>query len=135
MTEKHDFLSAEWVGAARTIYARHQSDQAPAVPLRMNLVVTDVPFAAGDFDAHVDTSAGVTEVETGHIEHPDLTVTLSYDLARSVFVDGNAQAAAEAFIMGLVRIDGDVTKLLAFQQQRPSPSQLELANEIRSITN
>jgi hypothetical protein len=135
VTVKHNFLSPDWVHAARAIYGRHESSApAPAVSLRMNLVVENVPFTEGRFDAHVDTSAGVAEVETGHIENPDLTVTLPYDLAKSVFIDGNAQAGAEAFMMGLVRVEGDVTKLLAFQQQSPSSSQLDLANEIRSIT-
>lgn len=135
MTTKHEFLSPEWVDAAREIYARHRSDAgAAAMSLRMNLVVEEVPFAEGHFDAHVDRSGGVTEVETGHIENPDLTVTLPYELAKSVFIDGNAQAGAEAFMLGLVRVQGDVTKLLAFQQQTPSTSQLALTNEIRSIT-
>jgi hypothetical protein len=132
---KHDFLSPEWVDAARAIYARFRTDAEPAtIPLRMNLVVEDVPFAKGRFDAHVDTSAGVTEVEVGHLEHPDLTVTLPYGLAKAVFVDGNAQAGVEAFMMGLVRVDGDVTKLLALQQQPSSPAQAKLGSEIRAIT-
>ncbi|MGA8295732.1 MAG: hypothetical protein WB770_01680 [Acidimicrobiales bacterium] len=132
---KHDFLSAEWVDAARAIYTRYQSvADSPAVALKMNLVVENVPFSNESFDAHVDTSAGVAEVEVGHIGDPDLTVTLPYDLAKSVFVDGNAQSGVEGFMMGLVRVEGDVTKLLSFQQQPPSASQADLANEIRSIT-
>ncbi|MGB9113061.1 MAG: hypothetical protein WCF24_10085 [Acidimicrobiales bacterium] len=133
--EKHDFLSPEWVEAARAIYSRFQSAaEPPTMPLKMNLVVDAVPFVEHRFEAHLDTSAGVAEVEIGHVEDPDLTVTLPYDLAKSVFVDGNAQAGVEAFMMGLVRVDGDVTKLLTFQQQPPSPAQAKIASEIRAIT-
>jgi hypothetical protein len=132
---KHDFLSPEWVEAARTIYARHQSSAEPSlVALKMNLIVENVPFAAAHFQAHLDTSAGVAEVEVGHVADPDLTVTLPYDLAKAVFIEGNAQAGAEGFMTGIVRVDGDVTKLLAFQQQPPSHAQAEIANEIRAIT-
>lgn len=132
---KHDFLSQPWVDAARAIYASHRSTtESPIMPLRMNLVVENVPFDEQRFDAHLDTSSGVAEVEVGHVEDPDLTVTLPYDLAKSVFIDGNAQAGAEGFMMGLVRVDGDVTRLLAFQQQPPSAEQAEIAGEIRAIT-
>lgn len=132
---KHDFLSPTWVDAARAIYASYQSkSDEPPVALRMNLVVEKVPFSESSFDAHLDTSSGIAEVEVGHLADPDLTVTLAYDLAKTVFIDGNAQAGAEAFMMGLVRVDGDVTKLLAFQQQPPSDDQRALADEIRAIT-
>jgi hypothetical protein len=132
---KHDFLSPEWVTAARAIYARLPPVAEPSsIPLRMNLVVENVPFAEGRFEAHLDASAGVAEVEVGHVGEPDLTVTLPYDLAKSVFIDGNAQAGVEAFMAGLVRVDGDVTKLLAFQQRPPSAAQAEIADEIRAIT-
>lgn len=133
---KHDFLSPGWVEAARVIYAEYQSAaEPPLAAMKMNLVVENVPFTKERFAAHLDTSKGVAEVEVGYVEDPDLTVTLSYDLAKSVFIDGNAQAGAEAFMMGLVRVDGDVTKLLAFQQRPPSPAQAAIANEIRAITS
>jgi hypothetical protein len=132
---KHDFLSPEWVASARVIYRRHQDPgESPLSSLKMNLIVENVPFTDVPFEAHLDTSTGVAEVEVGHLADPDLTVTLPYDLAKSVFIDGNAQAGAEAFMMGLVRIDGDVTKLLAFQQQAPSAAQTEVAQAIRAIT-
>jgi hypothetical protein len=134
--EKHDFLSPQWVAAARLIYRSYQATAAePLSSLKVNLVVENVPFTEVPFEAHLDTSAGVPEVEVGHLADPDLTVTLPYDLAKSVFIDGNAQAGAEGFMTGLVRVDGDVTKLLAFQQQPPSPAQTGVAKELRAITS
>lgn len=93
-----------------------------------------MPFSASSFDAYLDTSRGVAEVEAGHLVDPDLTVTLPYDLAKAVLIDGDAQAGAEAFLMGLVRVEGDVTKLLMFQQQNTTEDQRRLADEIRAIT-
>src|ERR1700738_97598 len=58
----------------------------------MNQVITEVPFGEGTIDAHMDTSSGEMEMETGHIEGADLKVTLDYVTAKAILVDGNPQA-------------------------------------------
>jgi hypothetical protein len=132
---KHAFLSPEWVEAAREIYAQAAAESdAPPAPLRMNLVIEGVPFAAEGFAAHLDTSDGVAEVDVGHIDDADLTVTLGYEVAKAVLIRNDAQAGIEAFMTGQIRVDGDVTRLLVFQQATPSDRQLALTEQIRSIT-
>jgi len=129
------FLSDEWVAAARAIYARHADSAAPATTsVRINLVIEDVPFGEGTMLAHIDTSTGFADIDLGHLADPELTVHLDYQLARTVLVEGDAQAGFEAFMAGRVRMEGDVTKLLTFQQATPSPSQIAIAGEIRAIT-
>ena len=135
MTSKHAFLSPAWVDAAHRVYAGHADlAAAPTTSVRMNLVIEGVPFGTGALDAHLDTSQGIADLDLGHLEGPELTVRLDYELAKTVLVQGDVQAGAEAFLLGRVRIEGDVTKLLAFQQATPSPRQLRLAEEIRAIT-
>ena len=135
MATRYAFLSDAWLVAARAIYARHAGEAAPAAAsVRINLVVEDVPFGPGALDAHVDTSTGVADVELGHLDAPELTVSLDYALARTVLVEGDVQAGFGAFMAGRVRMEGDVTKLLGFQQATPTPSQAEIAAEIRAIT-
>jgi len=135
MGTKHAFLSDEWVLAARRIYSGHVASTAPATTsVRMNLVIEDVPFGDGTLDAHLDTSQGFADLDLGHLDSPELTVHLDYELAEAVLVKGDVQAGAEAFMTGRVRMEGDVTKLLAFQQATPSPAQLSLTEEIRAIT-
>ena len=55
----YPFLSDEWLNEARTIRAEYQG-KTPPVPhvVRMNLVVTQVPFSDEDILAHLDTSSG-----------------------------------------------------------------------------
>jgi hypothetical protein len=128
-------LSDEWVRAARRIYSGHPASTTPATTsVRMNLVIEGVLFAAGTLDAHLDTSQGFADLDLGHLDDPELTVHLDYELAKAVLIEGDVQAGVEAFMTGRVRMEGDVTKLLAFQQATPSPSQLSLAEEIRAIT-
>lgn len=112
---KYPFLSDEWVAEARLIYAEAEASgsfSAAPAQVRVNLLVTEVPFAAGALEAHVDTSAGRVTIDTGHLQEPDVTVSLDYATARVLFVAGDVQAALQAFLAGRVKVDGDLTKLL-----------------------
>jgi putative sterol carrier protein len=130
---KHAFLSPEWISAARAVRARHQGEQV-AVSLKMNLVVEEVPFDTGEIDAHVDTTSGIVDVDLGHLEDADVKVALDYATAKSILVEGDAQAATAAFMAGKVRVEGDMTKLLSFQAQQPTDRQQQIAEELKSIT-
>src|SRR3954462_4376309 len=93
----------------------------PAASVRMNQVITEVPFGDGKLDAHLDTSSGTLEMETGHLENPDVTVTLDYVTAKAIFVDGTMEAGMKAFMDGKVRVQGDMAKLIAALQQLSPP--------------
>ena len=104
--------------------------------VKVNLVVTDVPFGSGSLDAHVDTGAGELEIDTGHLEGTDLTLTLDYDTARAILVEQNPQVAMSAFMGGRIKVQGDMTKLLVLQGQMGAadPVALEVAGRIKAIT-
>ena len=90
--------------------------------MKMNQVITDAPFNDGDdINAHMDTSDGEIEMDLGHIDGPDLTVTVDYDTAKAIFVDSNPQAGMQAFMAGKIKVQGDMTKLMAMQQGTPDP--------------
>ncbi|HET9692098.1 MAG TPA: SCP2 sterol-binding domain-containing protein [Acidimicrobiales bacterium] len=136
---KYPFLSDEWVVEARRIRAEYAGRMAtPPLQLRMNQVVKGVPFGTGTLDAHLDTTGGDLDLETGHLDKPDLTVTVDYDTARAIFVGGDMQAAMQAFLSGRIKVDGDITKLLALQSSgQPAaldPAAVELARRIQEIT-
>jgi putative sterol carrier protein len=132
---KYKFLSEEWVNEAKAIREQHAGDApAPAHAVRMNQVITDVPFGDGDINAHMDTSGGEMEMDFGHLENPDLTVTLDYATAKAILVDGNPQAGMQAFMAGKVKVDGDMTKLMAMQSGAADPKAAEVAAAIQAIT-
>ena len=131
----YPFLSDDWVSEARKI--REEFDgKGGAVPhqIRMNLVITDVPFAAGAIDAHMDSSEGQLKLDLGHIEPVDLKVTLDYGTAKSILVDGNPQAGMQAFMAGKVKVEGDMAKLMAMQATPPDPTAQEVAARLKAIT-
>jgi putative sterol carrier protein len=101
-------------------------------------VVTDVPFGDGVLHAHLDTSSGHLELETDHLEHPDLTITVDYAVLKAILVDGDPQAAMAAFLAGRIKVDGDITKLLALQSAgvvgAADPAALDVFERIKAIT-
>ncbi len=129
------FLSDQWVSEARKIREEYEGKGA-VVPhqMKMNLVVTDVPFGTGGIDAHLDTSDGAVKLELGHIEPVDLSVTLDYATAKAILVEGNPQAGMQAFMAGRIRVDGDMSKLMALQGAAPDPTAIDVAARLREIT-
>lgn len=131
----YPFLSDEWVAEARKIREEFAGKgAAPAHAVRMNQIITDVPFGEGTIDAHMDTSGGDLELDLGHLENPDLTVTLDYETAKAIIVDQNPQAGMQAFMAGKIKVQGDMTKLMAMQSAQPDPTAQEVAARIKEIT-
>lgn len=132
---KHEFLSEEWIAAAQAIreqYAGKATTSPP--PMKMNVVITEVPFGEGSMDAHIDTTDGEMSLDMGHLEGEDLTVTVDYATAKAIFIDQDQQASMQAFMAGRIKVQGDMTKMMAMQTVQPDPAQVEMAADIAAIT-
>ncbi|MEC9182180.1 MAG: SCP2 sterol-binding domain-containing protein, partial [Actinomycetota bacterium] len=102
------FLSPEWIAAAREIRERYSADTAPIeVAVKVNQVITEVPFGDGELHAHIDTSNGDLDLELGHLDDPDATITLSYETARAFLVERDPAKVMQAFMSGGIQVDGD----------------------------
>ena len=135
MADTYPFLSEEWMTAAKKIREEYRGKApAPAHSVRMNQIITEVPFGEGTVNSHMDTSGGEMEMDTGHLETADVTVTLDYETAKAIFVDGNPQAGMQAFMAGKIKVQGDMTKLMAMQQTAPDAVTVEIAGRIKEIT-
>jgi putative sterol carrier protein len=129
----YEFLSPEWIGAVRDVREQYTTSELP-FSVAMNLVVTDVPFDPGRLDAHVEADSGTVDIDLGHLADPDVSVLLEYETAKSVLVDRDGEAAMAAFMAGKVRVEGDMTKLLAFQSRQLTEDEAALAQAIRDLT-
>ena len=127
------FLSPEWIDEARKIQHEYEGAMVPA-QVRMNHVITEVPFGEGTLKTHLDTSSGEVVLDLGHLDAPDVTVTTDYETAKTVFVAGDPQAGMQAFMSGKIRVDGDLTKLMVLAQAPTDPRALEVQQRIRAIT-
>jgi putative sterol carrier protein len=131
---KYPFLSEEWIAEVRKLGEEHQGGGGVAHAVKMNQIITDVPFGEGTINAHMDTSSGDMQMDMGHVENPDVTVTLDYETAKAIFVEGNPQAGMQAFMAGKVKVQGDMTKLMAMQTATPNPDAQAFAEKVKEMT-
>ncbi len=132
----YPFLSDEWISEARSIRAELAGDaEAPSgVKVKANLVVTEVPFGNSSIDAHLDTTGAGVEVDTGHIDDAELKITLDYSTAKSILIEGNAQAGMQAFMAGKIKVEGDMSKLMALQAAPPDATAEAVTKRLQEIT-
>jgi hypothetical protein len=127
----YPFLSDDWFTAARGI-REEAGEIGPPGGNEITLNVTVVEGPMGDTDIHLANG----QFDRGHVENAPTKATVPYDVARQLFVDGNPQAAMQAFMNGQLRIEGDISKIMAVQgaAMSPSPEQRQLQERLREIT-
>ncbi len=132
------FLSDDWVAAAKKVQAETADQGEPAVSVRMNLDVIDVPTEISDDDvpAHLDTSAGELDLDVGHMDNPELAIKIDYEVAKAILVDGNSQAGINTFMAGKVKLlSGDLAKLMAVAQGIEGVVSADVAVRLKAITD
>jgi hypothetical protein len=132
----YPFLSDEWMAAAREIRAKYEGQVPPVTAsIRINQVVTDVPFGDGTVSSYLDTSSGDVVMDLGQLDEADATITTDYATAKAIFVDGDQAVAMQAFMAGKVKVQGDMMKLMAMQTAMPNDAvSQQISEEIKSIT-
>jgi len=132
----YQFLSPEWIEATRQIRAKY-ADQEAAITtvVKMNQTITDVPNRDAPVQIYLDTSSGHLEMDEGHLDDADVTITTDWATARAVFVDQDQAAAMQAFLEGKVKVQGDMMALMASQMTAPDDDvAAAVAAEIQAIT-
>jgi hypothetical protein len=128
---KHEFLSPSWIDAVRDVRDEYQDRvQPPSIPVRSNVVVTGEPFGQPEILGSIDTSSGQLALEEGHLPEPDLTITTDYATAKALFVQQDPNAAIQAVFGGKIRVQGDMTKMLALQLPLNEADSAAVAREI-----
>ena len=132
----HPFLSDEWMTAAKEIRQKYAGQTTKVTQsLKINQIVTGVPFGEGTVESYLDTSSGDVVMDLGHLDEADVTVTTDYDTAKAIFVLQDAAAGMQAFMTGKVQVQGDMMKLMAMQTAMPSDeASRQIADEIKAIT-
>lgn len=135
----YDFLSDEWMTAAREIRERHRSDlPEPTVEVRINQVITEVPFGDGVIRAYVDTSSGSLDLELGELDDPDAVLMIDYLTAKAMIVERDPAVVMQSFLEGRIKVQGDLMKIMAMQATAAAQdieAAERVADAIRAITN
>ena len=132
----HPFLSEEWMAEARAIRERYAGQTSKVTQsLKINQVVTGVPFGEGTIESYLDTSSGDVIMEFGSLEDADVTVTTDYETAKSIFVEQDPAAGMQAFMAGKVVVQGDMMKLIVLQSMSVADDTArEISEAIQQMT-
>ncbi len=130
---KHPFLSDPWFDEVRRLHDAAGGAAPEGAEVRMNLVIQSTPFD-DDLAIHLAVAGGRADWGKGHLDDAEVTLTLAYDTARAIFVEGNPQAAIEAFMAGRIIVQGDITKLMVMQPTGPGSPAGDLTKLLQEIT-
>ena len=127
----HTFLSSEWFDAVDKLRAELGDPPVPAAmaDLKLNITVTGGP----DGDKEFSMQGG--EFVQGHAPDAATKLIVPFDVAKSMFIEGNQQAAMQAFMSGQIKVEGDMSKLMAMQGgAAPGPEQQVFQERMKAIT-
>lgn len=127
----HEFLSDPWFEEVRKIRdeVNPPAPTGPAADMKLNIVVTGAP--GGDKEIHMNAG----DFGEGLIDDAPTKMTVPYEVAKQVFIEGNQQAGMQAFMQGQVKVEGDMSKLMAMQTVQPTAEQQALQEKIKAITS
>ena len=106
------YLSAEWLDAAQRALSADDAVAKAAgdAQLTVQQVVTGGPD--GDVAYHVTVDHGTVRVTPGEAADPTVTFIQSWDTAAAI--GRGEQSAQGAFMTGLIRVRGDLPKLVDY---------------------
>ncbi|MBL4866710.1 MAG: SCP2 sterol-binding domain-containing protein [Pseudomonadales bacterium] len=123
------FMTDEWFAkiAELTEAAGDLDPPAGLQDLILNITVT------GD-DGDRDMCMNAGNIEQGHKDGAPTTLTLPADLARRLFIENDQSAGMQGFMSGQIKVEGDMSKLMAMQTVQASEKQQALQEQIVEIT-
>jgi hypothetical protein len=125
----HVFLSDDWFDAVDGLRDEMPEPPAAMKDLKVNIVVAGGP--EGDREVHMDGG----QFERGLTDGASVKLTVPYAVAKSMFIDGDQQAGMQAFMTGQIKVEGDMTKLMAMQSAGGlTPEQKALQEKLKALT-
>lgn len=124
------FLSDEWFAKVAELTAAAGNLNIPSTLANLALNVT----VSGAPSGNVDLSLNGGNFEKGHNAAAGTKLILPADLLRKIFLEGDQAAGMQGFMSGQIKVEGDMSKLMALQSARPSEEQKALFKKILEIT-
>ena len=124
----HPFLTEPWFDAVEEL--RSHQPEAPAALADATINITVIGGPDGDVDVHLAGGA----FERGHTDGAPTKLTVPYDTAKNLFIDGDQSAAMQAFMSGQIKVEGDMTKVMALQTATPTAEQQAFQAKLADLT-
>ena len=124
------FLSDDWFATVEKLTAAAGDLNLPPAlaNLAINLVVTG---PEGDKEA----SLAGGRIQKGLVDNAKTTLSMDAETVRKVFLEFDMAAAMQAFMAGKIKVQGDMSQLMALQTVKPSQEQKTLFKQILAETN
>ncbi len=124
------FLTNEWFDEVTSLTEKAGDLNLPPAlaGLALNMQVTDTP------DGTVNLALDGGKIVKGNTDAAKTTLTLDAETLRKVFLEFDMPAAMNAFMTGKIKVQGDMSQLMALQSARPSAEQKNLFQQILGMT-
>ncbi|WP_199508556.1 MULTISPECIES: SCP2 sterol-binding domain-containing protein [unclassified Psychrobacter] len=123
------FLTDAWFDEVDTL--ARDAGELNLPPALANMVINaKVSDANGDVDAHFANGL----LHKGLNPEASTTLVLDRDVLQSIVTDFDTNEIMGAFMSGKIRVEGDMSQLMALQTARPSDEQKQLFKRIRDVT-
>ena len=119
------FLTDDWFTTVEQLNAAAGDLNLPPAlaNLAINLVVTD---ASGNIELSLDGG----KIVKGTSPNAKTTLNMDAETLRKVFLEFDMAAAMQAFMTGKIKVQGDMSQLMALQTAKPSQEQKSLFKSI-----
>ena len=124
------FLSTEWFSKVAQL---REAAGPIELPPQIAESVINVTLTDRDEGNKIHIAGG--EFVAEHADNAGVTLGITADLARKLFLEMDSQAGMQAFFAGEIKVEGDVSKLMALQSYQPDAKQKALMDEIIAITD
>jgi hypothetical protein len=102
----YQFLSDDWLDAARAVKSQHEGDPVDQAGLTVNSTLTGVPFGDGTLELH-SSHGPVIGWEPGHDPDAAISIRLDYEVAKDLVKDDAPNALERALGSGDIEVSGD----------------------------
>lgn len=124
------FLSNEWFDQVDTLTSEAGDLNLPPAlaGMALNLSVSE----PGKDDVNLSLDGG--KIQKGLSSNAKTTLSMDEETLRKVFLEFDMAAAMQAFMTGKIKVQGDMSQLMALQTARPSDEQKALFQRVLSMT-
>lgn len=123
------FLSDEWFNTVDQLTAQAGDLQLSSALSNLKLNVN-----VDNNGTTVPMSIQGGKFSKGNADGATTTVNTDAETLRKVFLEFDMAAAMQAFMSGKIKVDGDMSQLMALQSAQPSAAQKELVKNILAQT-
>ena len=123
------FLTDAWFEQVETL--GNEAGELNLPPALANMVIN---LKVSDGEQDIDANYANGMLHRGLNNDATTTLLLDRDTLQSIVTDFDMNEIMGAFMGGKIRVEGDMSQLMALQSARPSTEQKELFKSIKSMT-